>query len=148
LGDTEIIRLLLKNGAQLETTNINVTPLVEATFHGNKDAVQMLIEAGAKTTMALHSAAMENRGDVVRILLELGVDIEERDPEGATALLYAVSSGCEGVVRVLLEKGVEREAKDMHDITALDYAVHRGHKVVETALREGTTEKGERLGAA
>ena len=56
---------------------------------------------------ALLKAVIEGREAVVRVLVELGADINARDREGRTALLHAAIEGHEAVVRVLVELGAD-----------------------------------------
>jgi ankyrin repeat protein len=52
---------------------------------------------------SLHFASENGRESVVRLLLDRGADVGERDGEGKTALLLAGQQGHEDVVQLLVE---------------------------------------------
>ena len=61
---------------------------------------------------AVVQAAEAGRTQAVRLLLDLGFDIEGRGDNGATALHAAAYSGSAGTVRFLLARGADIEARD------------------------------------
>jgi len=123
--------------------------LVEAVLRGNRNALQELIDAGAVNAedkhgnTALRGAA--GRGSVaeVRALLDAGADLEAKDDNGNTALMYAVGDegrgigrDYAGVARLLIEAGADLEAKDSAGDTALMVAAREGHAGVARLLIE------------
>ena len=60
---------------------------------------------------ALHEAAENGYGTVVRSLLQRGADIDAQDNYGGTALHRAAKMGHSGLVRLLLEKGANVNKK-------------------------------------
>ena len=67
-------------------------------------------------------------GDTTKIknLLKKGVDINERDNFGRTALIYAALNGHDRIINMLLESHADIRAKDHFDQTAFIAAVNRG----------------------
>ena len=61
------------------------------------------ITAGGVT--ALTQSALDGRLENVKLLVELGADVNKRDKFGSTALHYAVSEGYENICRYLLKHG-------------------------------------------
>jgi ankyrin repeat protein len=61
---------------------------------------------------AVVQAAEAGRTQAIRLLLDLGFDIEGRGDNGATALHAAAYSGSAGTVRFLLARGADIEARD------------------------------------
>lgn len=68
--------------------------------------------AGGLCGIALSQLTSADCIDVVKVLLDLGADIEAADFSKATALLRAASNGHTEVLRVLLDKGaVEQQLR-------------------------------------
>ncbi|MES2141384.1 MAG: ankyrin repeat domain-containing protein [Pseudomonadota bacterium] len=77
----------------------------------------------------LHSAVFEKNPEMVKLLLELGSDINATDFSGKTALHWAVDIfhtscwvDCE-IINLLLERDVQVNIKDKYGYTALDLAI-------------------------
>lgn len=72
----------------------------------------------------LSYAIFANRKDVVELLIELGVDINERDAQGRTALRYAVSNRRIKIVELLIAKNalhhLDNEGKGPLQIALMD----------------------------
>lgn len=71
----------------------------------------------------LHMAIESGHEGIVRILLEEGVDINERNSEGSTALHMTVHKRQENILQLLLEKGAD-----------VDIADDKGRKPVHLAI--------------
>ncbi|KAI0102193.1 hypothetical protein GGR51DRAFT_528100 [Nemania sp. FL0031] len=77
---------------------------------------------------------------IVKLLLENGADIEDKDTEYAdTPLIWAAEKGHEAVVKLLLENGANTEAKYTESgQTPLIWAVEKGHEaIVKLLLKNG-----------
>ena len=98
-GCPEAARHLAERGAHLD--------LVAAAGVGRLDVVQRLVDQAdvPKREMALRYAAAYGNGDVVRCLLDRGVDVDAHSGHGETALFYTVLSGHLDVINLLLERG-------------------------------------------
>ncbi|MCJ1250256.1 hypothetical protein MMC30_007482 [Trapelia coarctata] len=108
-GDEVRIRLLLENGAKLNTMYDSGTPL--------------------------HWAACGGHEEIVRLLLEMGLDINSRNVLG-TPLLWAAQSGHEKAVRYLLEQGAKVDVTDFRGKTASYLAAKNSHANVARLLLE------------
>ena len=63
---------------------------------------------------------MKNTGAILQLLIERdGVDINARDNEGMTPLIWAAYGGNESVARLLIERGADMNATDNRGMTAL-----------------------------
>lgn len=108
------------------------------------EVARMLPRADAHDRQAaLALAAQLGHADVVRLLLDAGVDPSVYNPEGyhshGTPLHHAVWSSHADVVRMLVERGARLDLKDkVYEGTPLDWAVY-GER---TALAEYLREKG------
>ncbi|CAK8994192.1 unnamed protein product [Durusdinium trenchii] len=81
--------------------------------------------------------------EVVRLLLEAGVDKDAADTDGWTALHIAAENGHSEVVRLLLEAGADKDAADIHfnGWTALHFSARNGHLEVARLLLEARADK-------
>jgi len=70
----------------------------------------------------LSIAAAMGDGDLVRLLLFWGANVNARDDMGRTALHRAAGCGMTRVVEILLEKGAGKGVTDFTGKTALDWA--------------------------
>jgi ankyrin repeat protein len=61
--------------------------------------------------MDLHEAAARGAGDEVRRLLAAGADVDMRDADGRTALVYAATAADSDIVRLLLDAGGDPNAQ-------------------------------------
>jgi ankyrin repeat protein len=62
----------------------------------------------------------------VQVLLAAGADVEVKDNNGRTSVMYASRNGRKEVVQVLLAAGADVEVKDNDGWTALMWASLRG----------------------
>ncbi|MCU1262926.1 MAG: Ankyrin [Bryobacterales bacterium] len=111
------VRLLLDHGAAVNVkSKTGRTPLILAALHnGSDDVVDMLLAKGADTkavdqkdgmTFLLAAAAGMNPREV-RIAIERGTDVNQKDVGGFTALMNAASNGDVESVKFLLAKGAD-----------------------------------------
>jgi thiosulfate/3-mercaptopyruvate sulfurtransferase len=59
---------------------------------------------------------------MIDTLVAAGIDIDNRNDNGATPLMYAASSGKAAVVERLLAKGADVTPETLDDFSALDLA--------------------------
>jgi ankyrin repeat protein len=69
--------------------------------------------------------------------LEAGAKPDARDEQGATALMYAVSSNRREVIRLLLDRGADLHARDSFGLTALGHAAQSEPETVSLLLDRG-----------
>ena len=105
------------------------TPLMKASHQGQGAVVRMLIAAGAQLDArntdgnnALWLACVGAHLDVIDILVESEIDINNRNDNGATPLMYGASSGKASVVERLLAKGADTAPQTLDGFSALDLA--------------------------
>jgi ankyrin repeat protein len=108
-----------------------VSPLHRAIFDGDCKRIDALLvgrDVNMKTEggdewnllhMALVSAGTQPSREVVRHLIELGVDVNARDRRRWTPLHFAARTKSPEVVKLLIEAGADVNAKDDEGITPL-----------------------------
>lgn len=119
-GHKELVELLLlKCGADIniKSSECGMTPLHNAAFWGNADAVEVLIK---------HGADIESRED------DSMMDEDEIDEK--TPLIRATARGNYDIVKLLLEHCAQVDSKDKHGDTALDWAISAGYDDIATLL--------------
>jgi hypothetical protein len=119
------------------------TPLVLASYLGNREATKALVEAGADlnafsaTGTALMGVCFKGYDDIAAYLIDAGADVNASDPKaanGGTALIFAAMFNREDIVNLLLEKGADAGAKDGNGLTAADNARNQGLKDLAARL--------------
>ena len=151
-GHKEIVQLLIKNGADVNTTNpVGYTALMAAMAGGHTETVRVLIENGANVnasregwavlnsalTSIIHHAPPEraNYYEIAKLLITSGADIHATDPRGKTPLHLKLNNL--ELVKLLVAKGADVNAKDKSGNTPLDsYAGHPDSKEVYKFLRQ------------
>ena len=109
-----------------------------------RETVVTLLDAGAdvrqvsQTPMrneALHAVlALSKDGDVTRLLIERGADVNAVQTAGYRPLHQAAVAGREDLVRMLLNAGAEKTASCDRGKTPAEYARERGHAAVAELL--------------
>ena len=101
-----------------EISDWGVTPLEHAIEIGNLQIVEYLIRAGADiyfgvNDFLLNVAVRKIRFDIVKLLIDSGVDINLKGEGGQTALMDAACSSSIEIVHLLVEHGAN--ADDIRD---------------------------------
>jgi ankyrin repeat protein len=149
-GLTELVRLLLERGADVNTRERtkHTTALTAASARGHDQIVEQLLEKGADINArggtyygtALIAASAWGHGQVVERLLEEGADINAQGGgRYGTALIAASARGHDRIFERLLEKGADINAQGGEIyVTALIAASAGGHdQIVERLFEKG-----------
>ena len=126
---------LAAEGFSTEDINATVanqtTPLMRASFKGEFDIARKILAASGKVELlnadgnnALWLACVEKHLAIIDLLLDAGIDIDNRNDNGATALMYVSSSGRTDVVAHLLARGADIRPETLDGFSALDMAAN------------------------
>ncbi|XP_078369560.1 uncharacterized protein LOC144653446 isoform X1 [Oculina patagonica] len=130
-------------GCDIESRDsMGFTALHLATLQGNKDLVEMLIQAGCNTNSrtkegmtSLHiSGERTGANDILSLLTSVSCDVNARNKLGRTALHLAAKVGNLENLRTLLDAGCDRNIKDKLGFTAVGLAFKFNQKASADVL--------------
>ncbi len=112
--------------------------LIDYVWDGDFDGVQQTISQGAEITAeVLYVAATRGYIDIVRFIVESGVDLDAKH-NGSTSLISASNSGHFIVVKYLVENGCDINLETNSGDTALICATREGNlDIVEYLISKG-----------
>ena len=118
--DTEIAKILIQNGANIESKDKHGwTSLHHTSIINNVEMAKLLLENSANIEALdknhrtpLFVACYENNFKVAKLLIQNGANIDAKDADGWTALYHAVIYDKTDLVEFLLKHGADVNAKD------------------------------------
>ena len=128
VNNTEIVRSLLENGANVEETeeNSHFKPLHLATLKGNCEIIQLLIDYNADINASinqgytpLQDAISKNNLKATKLLLDNGANPNLTSSGISLPLHFAVSNYYFKIVRLLVSYNVDLNRKNMFGQTVL-----------------------------
>jgi ankyrin repeat protein len=144
---TAIVKLLLEICADAE-----VKAMCDS-IDKKDDAIKLLLEKGASIPLLkaigsttslkgrLETAIRSKEENVVRLLLFMGADVEERGWDNMTPLLYAALHSSWTIVKILVEAGADMKARAEDGRTVLHYAACWGDvELVQFLFDNGALE--------
>uniref|UniRef100_A0A8R1XWH9 ANK_REP_REGION domain-containing protein n=1 Tax=Onchocerca volvulus TaxID=6282 RepID=A0A8R1XWH9_ONCVO len=150
-GQIDIVQDFV-NDFDLEDTDAEGwTALLDATYMGHEEIVQILLNAGAAVDYAdvlgwspLMWAVYKNHYACAELLIEFKAHINLTDEEDSlTPLIVAAGRGYVNFVELLINAGAEINACDKFGSTALIWAARRGYKpIIELLLNAGAELDG------
>ena len=109
-GDVTVMKLLLEHGAN---------PRID-TYHGTSP---LMAAAGVNWVLAQTSTeGPEQLLQAVKLCADLGMDVNEANSMGITALHGAANRGSDDIIRFLVAQGADLTAQDNEHRSALDWA--------------------------
>jgi uncharacterized protein len=144
-GDVELLALLLRHGAQIERRSADgCSAYGLALRHNRHDILDWLDWRGwtlpgrpLRDSDLVAAAAQGDAAAVERLLL-LGLPIDARDAQGASALLRACGGGHLACATLLLQRGADAALAAHSGATCLSAAISMRHRaVVERLLDHG-----------
>ena len=156
----EMVELLINSRAKIDASDsTGQTALHKALWCDKLEIAELLINSGAKVDAPDHNgwtpfavAILMGRRDIVRHLLgdasRRGKLMEDRNPQGRSALLAPSASGQSSIVQLLLELGAEISIRDEHSWTLLEAAAAKGQEGVVQILLDHHLKLGIGIGRA
>ena len=128
----EVLQAIVESGVDVNATNKNgITPLMKASRRGNRDAISVLLHAGADPnivdgngdTLLRYGVHGHCSKETLQAIVESGVDVNATNKNGITALMKASRRGNIDAISVLLHAGADPNIVDGDGDTLLRYAV-------------------------
>ncbi|KAM6220676.1 ankyrin repeat and SOCS box protein 3 [Rhynchocyon petersi] len=155
-NNVKVLRQLLRKGYSYDVAdNRGWMPIHEAAYHNSLQCLLALIRADSTGNYAkiktfegfsaLHLAASQGHLKIVRTLLDLGADPNERTPEETTPLFLAVENAQMNVIKVLLRYGSDiNGSHSMSKWNALHQAAYQGSvDIIKFLLKKGADKECE-----
>lgn len=110
-GYTEIVKLLVENGADVNKKSDNgLTALMHASIGGYLEIVELLIKNGADINAkdilgetALMASSKKGYGNIMDMLIKNGADVNAKDDLGKTATVYASEKHSEDFKSMMMQ---------------------------------------------
>lgn len=144
----KVAEQLINAGADIEKRDADgLTPLAKAAYCNNPEMIKFLLAHNAKVfnrsddgtpplIYAVISGNLSGNLEPMKILLNAGVDINEKDDEGATAMIYAGMMGDLRIVNYLISEGADITLKNNEGHDAYYYAKKYQNRAVMEILRK------------
>ena len=148
-GDVQAILAALRSGDDVNSISSGSSPLFLAASNNHPQAVDALLEAGAKPDIANSDTGFTplmgavEYPEVESKLLAAGATVNEKARAGATALYFAISKEQTQTVQLLIQSGENVNEKAEGDAPLL-LAVEVGSpEIVRTLVSAGASPSGQ-----
>ena len=135
--EAKALKVLSTRMIDVNTTSLCETPLTRASYHGQKDIVQLLFDSGADLNKTdgngvspLHHAASREKIDTVQLLIKLGAEPQ---------LWKAAKNGQYDILQKLLQAGANPNKIELHggEFPLLLAAMKGQKNIVQLLLQRG-----------
>lgn len=140
-----IIELLIQNGANINGQDTySRTPLFFASYHGNEAGAEAILKLNASIAIenkntkfnSLLAAAYNGHTNIVKLLVQYGVNINIQDQYGQTSLFTAVCKNQISTVKALLALGADPNIPSYKNNTVLHLACQNNNiEILELLLQ-------------
>ena len=124
VGNIRVMEKLIDSGANINSVDfLNYTILMNCIANENLEAIQLLLECGAKYfsdndgNSVIHIAASTGNYEITRVLIENGANVNYINDDGKTALYFCLDYL--NIMQLLISKGIDINARDHSGSTAL-----------------------------
>ena len=143
-----LIEMLLKNGATVNSIHCGDFALKNAVYNGFLTIVELLLQYGADINCldcnghtALLTASLLGFTDIVQLLITNGADVNKVDFKGLSPIMAASLLGHTDIVRLLAQCNANIRAFDHINCNALSLAARGGYTaVIETLIEYGALD--------
>lgn len=151
--ETEVVKLLLKNGADPELRNpySGESVLHSTARTANVEVMRILLSKNINVNVkdnsgttpllvaASSSSELKSKVEIIRALIDKGADVNATNNSGRTALMSSISSA--ETINILIEHGANVNARDADEWTALEIALLQGcPDIIEILEKAGAQE--------
>jgi ankyrin repeat protein len=146
-ANVKIVSMILDAGANINAEYEhfgNAFNCALSNYGEGEEIAEFLLKKGVNIcnkyeTPPLMHASLRGLYKIVKILIEMGVDINSVDNQGKTALMHASKFGNDSIVELLVKNGADVNIKNNKNRTALIYGAWRSHgekceNIVKTLL--------------
>ena len=119
--------------------------MLDAAEEGHVEEIRRLLahgvspDAAVDDWTALEKASINNKCDVIKVLMEAGADPNRADEDGFTPLYWTAKNGHAGAADTLIECGALHDKADKSGCTPLHCAAQSGHReVLSVLLKRGS----------
>ena len=150
-GSKDVVDFLLEKGAALPVDDRRAGLVMgSAVSHGLtnlffklQDRVTDFEFEGDGGGGLIHTASAGGSAEIMRVLIDRGLDINERDPYDWTPLHYAADNGRAEAINLLLDRGADLNARNLMGQTALVIARDNDDKGTVDLLLARGADPGE-----
>jgi ankyrin repeat protein len=143
-NDAQAALAAIKRGADVNSDNGGITPLLMAINNGSVEVAEILLKNGAKLnvidgegwTPLTYAATQEYGERIAELLLKHGADINMKDGSRYRPIDVAATMGNVRIVEVLIKNGADLGENDALGITPLILAASKGNLPVAARLVE------------
>ena len=125
IGSRDDIEFAIRDGADVNRRayiyGAKVPPLFVAVMEENYDAIQVLLEHGARSGDGFTAAVVKGKKKLIKFLSDCGADINAEDMNGYNPLFLAVTANKPRVVKWLIDLGADVNTKSDAGYTPLTY---------------------------
>ncbi|XP_036294397.1 ankyrin repeat domain-containing protein 22 isoform X3 [Pipistrellus kuhlii] len=114
------------------------TPLICACRRGNLKIVSFLLRRNADVNLKNQVSKTKQNENLVRMLLDAGVDVNAADCYGCTALYYACEMKNQTLIPLLLEAHADPSIRNKNGESPLDIARRLKFSQIELMLRKAS----------
>jgi len=148
-NDADAVQTLIKHGADPNAPGPDgITPLIASILANDTKIMDTLLKNGAKTGLGttpvnelpIMYAAVSSDPATLDFLITHGADVNQRDSEDSTALLWAAHAGRLDNVEVLLKRKADPNTHNVRNNTATSLAslIHRDD-IIQVLQKAGET---------
>ncbi len=129
-GNKEIAQLILAKNPAIEEQDQLFYEAVEAILTNNSSSLQQTIQKGLKMNeqnkagLTLLTTAVNWDNAALKVVLDAGADVDAKNAEGKTALMYAALNSNVDAVKLLIEKDANLDLQNEYQNTALMFSLY------------------------